>query len=339
MISWAGMRGIVTLAAALALPSGFPFRDLIVLTAFCVVLGTLTIQGLTLKPLLRALDLRDDDPVGQERRAARDRALKAGLASLEHDPSPAADAVRQEFTAHLEHDHEDDDGAGGEGPGRSTRGSTARRSRRRGRPSSPCARARDRRRCLPRSRRGAGLARDGRRQSRKVRSATCLTHQASGCSTMLDSWDRNNTILVNLLRAIPPGGLDIRATGSSPSIGQMFMHMHYVRLIFVHEDAPEFAVEVPRREWLAERDVDRMAQMLNDSAAVVRAAVMGKLASGRAMDKHYDHPILLMQHMVWHEGYHHGQIKLALKLAGYPFDDEEIGQVTWDVWLKKSRAR
>jgi len=117
MISWAGMRGIVTLAAALALPSGFPFRDLIVLTAFCVVLGTLTIQGLTLKPLLRALDLRDDDPVGQERRAARDRALKAGLASLEHDPSPAADAVRQEFTAHLEHDHEDDDGAGGEGPG------------------------------------------------------------------------------------------------------------------------------------------------------------------------------------------------------------------------------
>jgi monovalent cation/hydrogen antiporter len=117
VISWAGMRGIVSLAAALALPSGFPFRDLIVLTAFCVVLGTLAIQGLTLKPLLRALDLRDDDPVGQERRAARDRALKAGLASLQHDPSPAADAVRQEFTAHLEHDHEDDDGPGGEGPG------------------------------------------------------------------------------------------------------------------------------------------------------------------------------------------------------------------------------
>ena len=117
VISWAGMRGIVSLAAALALPSGFPFRDLIVLTAFCVVLGTLVIQGLTLKPLLRALDLRDDDPVGQERRAARDRALKAGLASLDHDPSPAADAVRQEFTAHLEHEHEDDDGHGGEGPG------------------------------------------------------------------------------------------------------------------------------------------------------------------------------------------------------------------------------
>ena len=60
----------------------FPFRDLIVLTAFSVVLGTLVIQGLTLKPLLRALDLQDDDPVGRELSAARERALRAGLESL-----------------------------------------------------------------------------------------------------------------------------------------------------------------------------------------------------------------------------------------------------------------
>src|SRR6185295_711991 len=101
IISWAGMRGIVTLAAALALPAGFPFRDLIVLTAFSVVLGTLALQGLTLGPLLRALDLRDDDPVGHEVSAARERALRAVLRGLEYDRSPAAEAVRQEFIAHL----------------------------------------------------------------------------------------------------------------------------------------------------------------------------------------------------------------------------------------------
>jgi CPA1 family monovalent cation:H+ antiporter len=95
------MRGIVTLAAALALPAAFPFRDLIVLTAFSVVLGTLSLQGLTLGPLLRALDLQDDDPVGHEVGAARERALGAGLASLEHDRSPVAEAIRQEFIAHL----------------------------------------------------------------------------------------------------------------------------------------------------------------------------------------------------------------------------------------------
>src|SRR5437867_5803870 len=101
VISWAGMRGIVTLAAAMALPASFPFRDLIVLTAFSVVLGTLVLQGLTLGPLLRALDLRDDDPVGHEVASARERALRAGLERLDGDRSAVADAVRQEFIAHL----------------------------------------------------------------------------------------------------------------------------------------------------------------------------------------------------------------------------------------------
>jgi monovalent cation/hydrogen antiporter len=101
IISWAGMRGIVSLAAAIALPSTFPYRDLIVLTVFSVVLGTLVIQGLTLKPLLRALDLHDDDPVGRELSAARERALRAGLASFARDRSPIAEVVRQELTARL----------------------------------------------------------------------------------------------------------------------------------------------------------------------------------------------------------------------------------------------
>ena len=101
VISWAGMRGIVSLAAALALPAGFPYRDLIVLTAFAVVLGTLVIQGATLKLLLRALKLNDDDPVGGEVRAARDRALEVSLATVAHDQSPAAKAVRQELAAHF----------------------------------------------------------------------------------------------------------------------------------------------------------------------------------------------------------------------------------------------
>jgi monovalent cation/hydrogen antiporter len=109
IISWAGMRGIVSLAAAMALPSAFPYRELIVLTAFSVVLGTLVIQGLTLKPLLRALDLHDDDPVGRELNAARERALRAGLASLARDRSPVAEVVRQEFTARLAYERPDAD--------------------------------------------------------------------------------------------------------------------------------------------------------------------------------------------------------------------------------------
>jgi CPA1 family monovalent cation:H+ antiporter len=78
--------------------TAFPYRDLIVLTAFCVVIGTLVIQGLTLKPLLKILNLRDDDPVGREAAEARERAVRAALATLEGDDSPAAQSVRHEYT-------------------------------------------------------------------------------------------------------------------------------------------------------------------------------------------------------------------------------------------------
>jgi CPA1 family monovalent cation:H+ antiporter len=107
VISWAGMRGVISLAAAAALPEDFPYRGLIVLTAFAVVLGTLVVQGLTLRPLIGALDLEDDDPVGREVEAARQRAWHAALASLDGDTSPAADAVRREFAAHLAHETEE----------------------------------------------------------------------------------------------------------------------------------------------------------------------------------------------------------------------------------------
>jgi uncharacterized damage-inducible protein DinB len=155
---------------------------------------------------------------------------------------------------------------------------------------------------------------------------------------LLDSWDRNNTILLNLLRALPEGGLEARAMEGSPSIAELFTHIHFVRLVLVSEDAPEFARNLPEKEWVVERDAGRIAQMLNDSAKAVRDAVKSRVEAGQEMNLHYDHPILLLQHMVWHEGYHHGQMKLALKVAGRPMSDEEVGPVTWDVWMRKKCA-
>jgi CPA1 family monovalent cation:H+ antiporter len=108
IVAWCGMRGIVTLAAALALPAGFPQRDFIVLTAFCVVLGTLVVQGVTLRPLLLAVALPDDDLVGREFQRARALALEAAVASLEGDSSPEAEVVRREFAPNHVHASEAD---------------------------------------------------------------------------------------------------------------------------------------------------------------------------------------------------------------------------------------
>jgi uncharacterized damage-inducible protein DinB len=154
---------------------------------------------------------------------------------------------------------------------------------------------------------------------------------------LLDSWDRNNTILVNLLRLVPEQGFEARAAAGSPSVAQMFNHIHYVRLVFISEDAPEFSLDLPG-EWVDERDPDRIAKLLNESGRAVREAVKGRVEAGREMDLHYDHPILFLQHMIWHEGYHHGQIKLALKLTGHPITNKEAGPGTWRVWMNKRKA-
>jgi len=154
-------------------------------------------------------------------------------------------------------------------------------------------------------------------------------------ATILDSWDRNNAITIGLLRLLPDDAIDIRAAEDSPTAGELFMHMHYVRLVFVEENAPEFGKTQPDDEWRAERDRGRIEQMLNESAKAVRNAAKHFIETAREMPRHYDHPVLMLQHLVWHEGYHHGQIKLALKRAGRAIDDDTAGAVTWDLWMEK----
>lgn len=99
LISWCGMRGLVTLATAFALPSGFPQRDLIVLTAFVVVLGSLIVQGLTVGVLIRMLRLEPDNSLEIEISKARSKMVDAALARLAERPGDAAAAVRAEYEA------------------------------------------------------------------------------------------------------------------------------------------------------------------------------------------------------------------------------------------------
>ena len=113
VVSWCGMRGIVTLAAAFALPEGFPYRDLILLTAFAVVLGSLVIQGLTLRPLIVALQLQDENPVAAEAARARTAVYRAALTEIDGDPSEEAEILRLEYRALLLPAETDPDGGVG----------------------------------------------------------------------------------------------------------------------------------------------------------------------------------------------------------------------------------
>jgi monovalent cation/hydrogen antiporter len=96
IISWAGIRGAVSLVAALALPTGFPDRELILYLTFAVIVATLVLQGLTLPVLIRVLKVSDDGGAEREEAKARIHAAEAALARLEE---LLADGAVREDTA------------------------------------------------------------------------------------------------------------------------------------------------------------------------------------------------------------------------------------------------
>ena len=105
VISWCGMRGVVSLAAALALPitfpdgRPFPERDIVVFLAFCVILATLVVQGLSLPLVVRWLGLKDGHD-GQHERQTRLKLAHAALARLNEiaEQTPANEAALKRVT-------------------------------------------------------------------------------------------------------------------------------------------------------------------------------------------------------------------------------------------------
>jgi NhaP-type Na+/H+ and K+/H+ antiporter len=89
IVAWSGMRGVVSLAAAFALPlavnesTPFPGRSYILFLTFCVILTTLVFQGLTLPLLIRRLGVKDDGVTDEEERLARLEANKAAIELIE----------------------------------------------------------------------------------------------------------------------------------------------------------------------------------------------------------------------------------------------------------------
>jgi CPA1 family monovalent cation:H+ antiporter len=112
LIGWTGMRGIVSLAAALALPNGFPHRETIVFITFVVIFVTLVGQGLTLDPILRVLRLPEEPGSERSRELEiRLRALDVGLDRIKEmqdtisDPhiQNDLDRLRAEYESRIAH--------------------------------------------------------------------------------------------------------------------------------------------------------------------------------------------------------------------------------------------
>jgi Na+/H+ antiporter len=126
VIGWAGMRGVVSLATALALPLATPERDLLIFVAFCVILATLVGQGLSLPLVIRALGVGGDGAGEREEMRARTIAAEAALARIEQLADewpthlPLIDTLRSQYghrASHLGDVHTENGTSGGNGGG------------------------------------------------------------------------------------------------------------------------------------------------------------------------------------------------------------------------------
>jgi CPA1 family monovalent cation:H+ antiporter len=119
LVGWSGLRGVVTLAAALALPLDFPERSFILFVAFAVILATLVGQGLTLPLLIKKLGLAPDAGAAHDEAHARGLTTEAALERIEELRArwpghlELIDQLRDRYTHRARHDelHHEDGGA------------------------------------------------------------------------------------------------------------------------------------------------------------------------------------------------------------------------------------
>lgn len=156
---------------------------------------------------------------------------------------------------------------------------------------------------------------------------------------LLDSWDRQGRILNAIISLIDEENCHVKASEDGMSLDQHLAHIHGTRKYFLSQVSPNHASELATayadKAGTPLAELDAIKAALESSLLSVRKAVEealeidGPLAGGNVV---YDNPVLFLQHLVWHEGWHVGLIFLALRLNGQEPPEEWEEPKVWGVW-------
>ncbi|AIE86010.1 DinB family protein [Fimbriimonas ginsengisoli] len=153
---------------------------------------------------------------------------------------------------------------------------------------------------------------------------------------LLDSWDRQCHIVDAVAGLVTE---ETRKALPSPDgwpLDHQLAHIHLVRRYWLSQVSPERGKalgETYTDGWETPiEDLDRIKELLRDSAVAVREAMQELLTNGTGAIGGYDHPVLFLQHMIWHEGWHVGLIFLGLRLAGHEPTEEWEEPNVWGQW-------
>lgn len=139
-------------------------------------------------------------------------------------------------------------------------------------------------------------------------------------SALLDSWDRQARIVRSVAGLVNENNKVAKPSPDGWPLWVHLAHIHKVRSFFLAQLDPGLAESLPEtfsRGWSGPiDDLELIKTALDESGIAVRQAVAQAFENGQAKVGWYDNPVLFLQHMIWHEGWHVGLIFLGLRLNG-----------------------
>jgi uncharacterized damage-inducible protein DinB len=148
---------------------------------------------------------------------------------------------------------------------------------------------------------------------------------------LVETWAINNRINLYLLAAVAPEALPGVSASKGRSVGEMFAHMHNVRLMWLQTAAPALLAGLSKFEKDATADHDTLRGALIASGHAIGQLLRDGLAAGR-IKGFKPHPTAFLGYLIAHDAYHRGEIGIVLKQAGHPLDQKtSYGLWEWGV--------
>jgi uncharacterized damage-inducible protein DinB len=153
---------------------------------------------------------------------------------------------------------------------------------------------------------------------------------------LLDSWDRQCKIVDAVATLVTEDNRKIKPSEDGWPLDKQLAHIHLVRRYWLGQLDEPLAKSIPNSftdGWETPiPDLPEIKRLLKQSETAVRNAVQKALKTDQKKAGGYDHPVLFLQHMIWHEGWHVGLIFLALRLNGQEPTEEWEEPNVWGHW-------
>jgi uncharacterized damage-inducible protein DinB len=148
---------------------------------------------------------------------------------------------------------------------------------------------------------------------------------------IIETWNIHSRINLYLLKAISEADLGVSLQGKGRTVGQLFAHMHNVRLMWLKAASPELLAGLEKLEG-PDLAKDQLEKALRDSGKAIEALLRKGLKDGGRIKGFKPHAVGFLGYLISHESHHRGQVGWALKYSGTPLDKKTaFGLWEWGV--------